>query len=374
MADARLRSLERDATNDPAAETRLLRERLRAGTLTEQDLRLAAYLGHAPAAEAIGERPFPPGVRDLQARLIGLYDHGLEAALRAQVALARTFLPQFEAERPGDRRPHAALEAVEAWISCPCEEHAGPCVLASEPALEAARTATRSAASVYGARIAAMAAAQAFQANASPLGRRSSTKWVEELREHGLREDALWRAIVDDVLPWALEGRARPTRRYVASESYEVGERVDHPTFGLGVVLSSTEAVATIEFGGDIGDRKLAHRRRGGTAQPTPPRGVAAVAPAPVTRVVAAPAASLLAPTPRPASSTTPAVAPAPLPATTAATSPEPARRSAKKSTRRKTGKPAVQRGAASSSAASRGESGGKYARQSRSPRRGNAG
>ena len=99
MADARLRSLERDAMSDPAAETRLLRERPRTGALTEQDLRLANYLGHAPAAEAIGERPYPPGVRDLQARLIGLYDHGLEVALRAQVALARSFLPQFEAER-----------------------------------------------------------------------------------------------------------------------------------------------------------------------------------------------------------------------------------------------------------------------------------
>lgn len=267
MSDERLRKLERAAADDPAAQVRLLRERLRAGALSEQDLRLAGYLGHAPAAEALGERPFPPGVRDLQARLIGLYDYGLEAALRAQVALARTFLPQFEAERPGDRRPHAALEAVDAWIACPCEEHGGPCVLAAEQALEAARTATRSAASVHAARIAAQAAAQAFEANASPLGRAHATRWVDALREHGLREDALWREIVADVLPWVLEGRARPARRYVASEAFDTGERLEHPTFGLGVVVTATEAIVTVDFGGDTGERKLAHRRRPATAR-----------------------------------------------------------------------------------------------------------
>lgn len=264
MGDERLRRLEREAASDPMAHTRWLRERLRAGALTEQDLRLAGYLGDVAAADAVGERPYPPGVRDLQARLVGLYDFGLEVALRAQVALARTFLPQFEADRPGDRRPHAALEAVEAWIACPCEEHAGPCVLAAEPALAAARTATRSAASVYAARIAALSATQAFQADTSPLGRRHATQWVEDLREVGLREDALWRAVTEDVLPWVLEGRARPARRYAASETYEAGERVEHPTFGLGVVTAATETIATIDFGGEAGERKLAHRRRTG--------------------------------------------------------------------------------------------------------------
>ncbi len=326
MADERLRRLERDADSDPTAQVRLLRERLRAGALSEQDLKLAAYLGHAPAAEAVGDRPYPPGVRDLQARLIGIYEFGLEAALRAQVALARAFMPQFEADRPGDGRPHAALEAVEAWIACPCEEHAGPCVLASEAALEAARTATHSAASVHAARIAASAAAQAFQAGASPLGRKHATKCVEDLREHGLREEALWRMVVEDMLPWVLEGRARPARRYLASETYEKGERLEHPTFGLGVVVSATEAIVTIDFGGDAGERKLAHRRRASAARPAAP-----VAP-------------------------TPPAAPGP----------------------RKRAAPAS--GQAPSSASSRGESGGKYARQSsgrtsgRSGRRGSAG
>jgi hypothetical protein len=328
MSDQRLRRLEREAEADPAALVRLLRERLRAGALSEQDLRLAAYLGHAPAAEAIGERPFPPGVRDLQARLIGLYEFGLEAALRAQVALARAFMPQFEADRPGDRRPHEALEAVEAWIACPCEEHGAPCVLASGAALEAARTATHSAASVHAARIAANAAAQAFEAGATPLGRKHATKWVEDLRDHGLREDALWRLVVEDTLPWVLEGRARPARRYVASETYEKGERVEHPTFGLGVVVGATEAIVTIEFGG--GDqRKLAHRRRASAARPAAP----------------------VAPTPPPAPG------PRTRPAASGRQRPE-------------------------SSASSRGDSSGRYARQSsgrsgrsgRSTRRGSAG
>lgn len=58
MSDARLRELERRAQTDPAAEARLINERLRVGTLPRAFVRLAAHLGHPPAQEVIGDAPY----------------------------------------------------------------------------------------------------------------------------------------------------------------------------------------------------------------------------------------------------------------------------------------------------------------------------
>ena len=56
MSDQRLRELERRvAEGDGAAEAPLLAERVRAGTLAPDRLRLAAHLGHPPAREALGD-------------------------------------------------------------------------------------------------------------------------------------------------------------------------------------------------------------------------------------------------------------------------------------------------------------------------------
>lgn len=63
MADERQRELERKASaGDVEAEAKLLLERVRSGDLTEERLKLAAYLGHEPAAVAVGiaASPFPP--------------------------------------------------------------------------------------------------------------------------------------------------------------------------------------------------------------------------------------------------------------------------------------------------------------------------
>lgn len=54
MTDQRLRSRERAASLDPAAESALLRERVRAGRLSPERLELAAYCGHEWARIALG--------------------------------------------------------------------------------------------------------------------------------------------------------------------------------------------------------------------------------------------------------------------------------------------------------------------------------
>jgi hypothetical protein len=58
MSDGRYRELERRAsTGDIEAETALLRERLRIGTITDAQLRFAAFLGHLPAKNAVDKCP-----------------------------------------------------------------------------------------------------------------------------------------------------------------------------------------------------------------------------------------------------------------------------------------------------------------------------
>lgn len=53
-----------------------------------------------------------------------LDDIDRELLLRAVIAVIRTLLlPEWESKRPDDRRPQAALEATEAWLTARTEEH-----------------------------------------------------------------------------------------------------------------------------------------------------------------------------------------------------------------------------------------------------------
>ncbi len=80
MADARLRTLARAATGDPGQRARALLERLRAGLIDENLLRLAAHLGY-PAARTVlraapcRSAPMPPQLRQwnrLRRGLVGV--------------------------------------------------------------------------------------------------------------------------------------------------------------------------------------------------------------------------------------------------------------------------------------------------------------
>jgi len=55
----------------------------------------------------------------------------------------------------------------------------------------------------------------------------------------------------------------KPVRTYRASEKFAVGERVDHPSFGQGVVEASEPGKVTVFFGS--GRRVLVQSKDGGT-------------------------------------------------------------------------------------------------------------
>jgi hypothetical protein len=131
VSDARLRQLQRDAaTGDLAARARLLTERVRIGDLAPDRLQLAAYLGDEAAEEALGQRPHVPPtitvgrwVRGLARPTVGegWPEWAAQAYALAAAAAARSVLPCFAGRDPVAAT--RAVEALDAWIACPCDEH-----------------------------------------------------------------------------------------------------------------------------------------------------------------------------------------------------------------------------------------------------------
>ncbi|MBX3465907.1 MAG: hypothetical protein KF878_03285 [Planctomycetes bacterium] len=136
MSDARLRELERRWRRTGAVddEALYLAERARAGDLAAERLALAAALGHEAARRAA---PSPPATDDDQRLVKAVSTCGVEALVRAQVALARWSLGALAMAR--DRPPEPALAAAalaigaaEAWLRCPCDR----CVRAAQVAAD----------------------------------------------------------------------------------------------------------------------------------------------------------------------------------------------------------------------------------------------
>lgn len=113
MADERLRRLERAAADDPEARVQWLKARVRLGDLTPLRLWLAAHLGEPAAVGALGHDDPPASFRDWVLILTG---GGKETCVRAALAAARLAAIGGSAGE--------ALDAVEAWVECPCRDHA----------------------------------------------------------------------------------------------------------------------------------------------------------------------------------------------------------------------------------------------------------
>lgn len=114
--DRQLRELERRAGGSEEDQARLLLARVRVGRLDERRLRLAAYVGDAPARLAL--RWSAPDLAPLRTWLVDLRPWGPEAAARAALAAARTATAWRGA--PGlDLDPpvfEPALTCAEAWL------------------------------------------------------------------------------------------------------------------------------------------------------------------------------------------------------------------------------------------------------------------
>jgi hypothetical protein len=140
VRDERLRELERRFKETGAVEDEAnwLRARVRAGTLSEQRLQVAAYVGHALAAKMLVEAGFEPrriprwrqrSVSDLAS---GLSEFGAEVCARAALAMG-PLVPQDALEdtetfaggylnRLSAGGRHEARVASERWLLCPCAD------------------------------------------------------------------------------------------------------------------------------------------------------------------------------------------------------------------------------------------------------------
>lgn len=129
VSDERRRRLEREAAaGDLAARAALLAERVRVGELAADRLELAAHLGDPAAAQALGREPLGPPTITMGRWVRGLHPGrdwapwAREAFARAAAAAGRATLGCFGPE--ARRAATSALEALDAWIACPCDEHA----------------------------------------------------------------------------------------------------------------------------------------------------------------------------------------------------------------------------------------------------------
>jgi hypothetical protein len=142
MSDEQLRGLERTAESDPASRSKLLRAQIRAGVLPVKRVELAAYCGDEGALACLNVKfdhgwAIPEGRitdawvngRDFDAWNVGLVRWGTEVRVRASVAAARLAWNHYY--RPGtvlfDRDTLNAIEAAEAWLNCPCDQHVAAC-------------------------------------------------------------------------------------------------------------------------------------------------------------------------------------------------------------------------------------------------------
>lgn len=129
MSDARLRQIERAAHDDPYATAALLAARMRRGELTRERVEIAAYAGDEAARLAVPHLVLDRGVTwaDVDAQRLtdwvrGLSRWGSEVLVRAAVAAAKAAYARWALGAHAYRAFHA-IDAAEAWLACPCEEH-----------------------------------------------------------------------------------------------------------------------------------------------------------------------------------------------------------------------------------------------------------
>lgn len=198
MTDARLRALSRDAVQgDPTAFARLLVERVRAGELSAERLRLAAWLGDARALAAVGPGVVRPQSDELLAWLHELTVFGpKEAVIRAFACVGLSAY----GEAGEDPEVATAVSVFRRWMERPVAD----VVMAQEVGRMAARVTRRP-----GSRLPLRLCTWAAQ-----LAGSQTEPWVHEAR---LRLTEWSEFATDDprpairaaLLPWAL-GEQRP--------------------------------------------------------------------------------------------------------------------------------------------------------------------
>lgn len=119
--DARLRQLERQRfSDDPTTRHQFLTERVRAGRVAPDALRLAAYCGHAGARMILGPGA-PEQPTTSKAWFLGLAPFGLRVVVVTAIVTGRLVEPAWE--HRGLWLAIEALRSTEQWLACPCARH-----------------------------------------------------------------------------------------------------------------------------------------------------------------------------------------------------------------------------------------------------------
>lgn len=206
--DDRARGLERAAAGggDAGAGARALWERVRRGDLDLERVRLAAHVGDPVARLALGEQA-PPVSPDLRACVRGLEAWGKEALVRCALGAATSVL--FLLPEGTEAWSRTAIEAMAAWVQCPCEPHRVEVVrlAASVPAIPGdARTAISAALAAVGA------------TTRTSFARHAAAAALDALTHDGRVDDPTGEvalAIHEALAAWAL-GREDPLARACA--------------------------------------------------------------------------------------------------------------------------------------------------------------
>lgn len=197
--------------------------------------------------------------------------------VRAAIDVVKTVLPEWIANRPGDRRPLKAVEAAEGFLARPDDDArayaqaaARACTAARKDSLghehriaEAARSVAR-ATVARSLRASLEAAVEAISRAEEQILYRYAVEGVYQ-KELEVRSELLSviRKTVSSTQP--VRGDAQDGSRvepvdYSASMSFDVGQWVSHRQFGICRVIGTT--ARWIEIEAQNGDRrKLAHRR-----------------------------------------------------------------------------------------------------------------
>lgn len=200
MTDGRLRAASRAvAQGEPFARARLLLESVRAGQLTEGQLRVAAWLGDADAV-AVGGGLVKGQPDQLLPWLLELAGFGTrEPVVRA---LASVGLARADNARRGPEM-EVAVGVIRRWLEQPFVDHS-LCDAAARLAARAARRSPRGASAL-------LLCAWAIHLASSPAGRWNRLARQRLTRWASLSNDADPRPVIRQaLLPWALGERFSP--------------------------------------------------------------------------------------------------------------------------------------------------------------------
>jgi len=133
MGDSRARALERRWKETGALEDEVayLRERVRAGLLSQERLELLAYCGQPAARAALDNETWETTDDPFQWTSNLLARWGQIASVRAAVAAARAAIRVWQTEQDATYQL-AAIQAAEDWVLCPCVAHGQEASAASD--------------------------------------------------------------------------------------------------------------------------------------------------------------------------------------------------------------------------------------------------